>query len=347
MSQHPRGSATSGTQTSGAGTRRLISPGSLLEKLPGRRRAWLGGAIAVLLLVALAARGPIANAADLDADAHPQALAGSPCHGSTTPPRHYRHVIWLWMENHSFHQVIGSEDAPFENSLARACGLASHYRAVAHPSLPNYLAAAAGSTFGVHRDRLPSSEPITAPTIFDAVTRSGRQWRTYDESMPGNCQPTGRYGFARNPAVYFQGSRQMCARWDVPMGTVHHGPLASALAHDRLPAFSLMVPNMCHSTHACPVASGDTWLSHWVDRIVTSPAYREGSTALFLTWDEGKDDIGQHVATIVVSPSTTPGTRSGSHFNHYSLLRTTADLLGVTPPGRAATAPSMQAAFGL
>jgi phospholipase C len=260
---------------------------------------------------------------------------------------HYKHVIWIWMENHSYHQVIGSDDAPFENSLAHACGLATDYRAVTHPSLPNYLAAVGGSTFGVKADQYPSVRPINAPSVFSEVSRSGRQWRTYRESMSSNCHPMGHAGFARNPPPYFAGARTLCPRWDVPMGTVRHGLLATALNKDRLPAFSLMIPNLCDSTHSCPVASGDIWLSRWINRIITSSPYRHGTTAIFLTWDEGKHDLGQHVPMIVISPTTAPGTTSGRDFGHYSLLRTTAGLLGITPPGHAAGASSMQKPFGL
>ena len=314
------------------------------------KRRWMLLAVVALLLLPVAwgfLRVPLANAADLDADSQAQALSTQPCGRTAGASPRYQHVIWIWMENRSYHQVMGSEDAPFENSLAHACGLATHYRAITHPTLPNYLAATAGRTFGISKDQFPSLTPISAPTIFSELTGSRRQWRTYYDSMPSNCHPMEEFGYARNPVAYFRADRGLCRRWDIPMGTVHHGSLASALSENRLPAFSLVVPSMCHSTHSCPVATGDTWLSRWINRIVTSPAYRAGHTAVFLTWDDGQKDIGQHIPLIVVSPSTTPGTRSSAAFNHYSLLRTTADLLGVTPPGHAAAATSLQAPFGL
>jgi hypothetical protein len=43
-----------------------------------------------------------------------------------------------------------------------------------------------------------------------------------------------------------------------------------------------------------------------------------------------------------------PGTKSGTAFTHYSLLRTTEELLGIsTFLGNAASATSMRSAFGL
>ena len=50
----------------------------------------------------------------------------------------------------------------------------------------------------------------------------------------------------------------------------------------------------------------------------------------------------------MVAPTTHAGTKSAKRFTHYSLLRTTEELLGLKKKlGAAAKAPSMRAAFGL
>ena len=65
------------------------------------------------------------------------------------PPRVYRHVIVIMDENQSFSDIIGRpgstarRNAPFLNSLAAMCGLATHYYGVTHPSHPNYTAVGA------------------------------------------------------------------------------------------------------------------------------------------------------------------------------------------------------------
>jgi hypothetical protein len=55
------------------------------------------------------------------------------------------------------------------------------------------------------------------------------------------------------------------------------------------------------------------------------------------------------IPTLVFAPSVPPGTAVGTRFDHYSMLRTTEELLGLQPPylGHAATATSMAAAFHL
>ncbi|MGH3320320.1 MAG: alkaline phosphatase family protein [Streptosporangiaceae bacterium] len=272
---------------------------------------------------------------------------GDPCGTDPSRAQHYRHVIWIWMENKDYGSVIGSPDAPYENRLAKACGLATNYEGVAHPSLPNYLAATGGSTFGVTDDAGPDAHPIEARSLFGELARGGRQWRGYVESMPGRCalDSSGEYAVKHNPAVYYRRIRGQCAKWDVPMGGLRSGAFASVLRKDALPALSFVVPNLCHDTHDCPVARGDAWLARWIPRIVASPAYRHGDTVIFLTWDEGEG--GQHIPLIVVSPTTPRGTRVDRRLNHDALLATAADLLGVRPPGKAATALSMRSAFHL
>jgi acid phosphatase len=69
-----------------------------------------------------------------------------------------------------------------------------------------------------------------------------------------------------------------------------------------------------------------------------------------ITWDEDDGSSGNHVATIVVSPTTPAGTTSSTAFNHYSLLKTTEQLLGITTflaHAGDSTTQSMRSAFHL
>jgi hypothetical protein len=94
------------------------------------------------------------------------------------------------------------------------------------------------------------------------------------------------------------------------------------------------------------VRTGDAWLRRIVRRLTSSAAYLRGTMAILITFDESGGG-GNHVPMIIVSPSTVPGTRSSLRFTHYSLLRTTEEMLGLPLLGRAAQARSMRAAFNL
>lgn len=235
------------------------------------------------------------------------------------------------MENHSAQAIIGSPDARFETALARACGRAATYSAVTHPSLPNYLALTSGSTHGAQADLDPAQLPVRGPSIFTTANAARRSWMTFAEAMPSRCLRTssGRYAVKHNPGTYYTALRRVCAGHNVPMGSTRRGNLAYALAHNRLPAFSLLIPDLCHDDHDCPVAVGDGWLRTWVDTIVSSRAYRSGRTALFITWDENDGGPGNQVALLAVAPSIRPGTVARGRLWHLSLLHTTLLMLGL------------------
>jgi phospholipase C len=273
------------------------------------------------------------------------AQARSVCGTRAGAPAHVSHVIWIWFENHAAGEIVGSAEAPNMTALARGCGVASNYFAVSHPSLPNYIAATSGSTQGVSDDGSPKDHPLTAISLFEQA----RTARSYEESMPSPCDPNDAYPYAtkHNPELYFTRIRRACATNDLPLGTTAKGPFVTELDSDTLPAFSFVTPNLCNDMHDCPVATGDAWLGRWIARITGSPAYRAGQTVVFITWDEDDHTADNRVPLIAVSPWTTPGTRATAHFTHYSLLRTSEELLGLRRLGQAKRAPSLRAAFGL
>jgi len=253
------------------------------------------------------------------------------------------------MENHSYGDLVGppgsaaDASSPFLNRLSRSCGLATRSWAVTHPSLPNYLAMVSGRTGGVTRTCAPAQCPQQRPTVFDRLGAVGKTWRVFAEAMPEPCRRTDSYPYVvrHNPPTYFPDIAG-CGRWDLPMGTAERGRLVDVLAQGRLPDLALVVPDQCHNTHDCPIEDGDRWLSRLVPRILDGPDYRAGRTALFVTWDEGEGGYGGqdcrtdadpscHIVTVVVSPTTVPGTRSGTRFDHYSLLETTQRMLGAGP----------------
>jgi len=270
----------------------------------------------------------------------------APCGWRSTTT--YRHVIWIWMENRTYSAVLGNgSEAPRLSAYAGKCGVATQSYAITHPSLPNYLAATSGSTGGVTTDCGPAQCPQKRNSLFGQILRAGKGWHSYVESMPHNCDLSsgGRYAAKHNPAVYFTPVRSACKSRDVPMGG-SGGTFANALAQRTLPAFSFVTPDMCHDGHDCSTSAADSWLGTWLSRITSSATYHAGHTVVFVTWDEGVGS-NQRIATVVIAPTVPRGTRASAHFTHYSLLRTTEELLGLPRLGAAAQARSMRGAFHL
>jgi hypothetical protein len=265
--------------------------------------------------------------------------AAHPCAGSA-PRATYSHVVVILMENKDFSDIIGSPSAPYLNSLAKTCGLATQYHGVTYPSLPNYIAATSGATYGVHDDNLPAAHPINAASIF---SQTGTSWQSLSESMPKNCDRANAYPYMpkHNPAPYYTSIAAQCAKQNIPL------PASPAFAA----RYTFVTPNMVHDMHDGTVAQGDAWLKTFVPKVINSAGYQSGSTILVITWDtdeNSKNNSNNNRApAIVVAPEVKPGTSSATAYNHYSLLRLSEETLGLPLLAGAKTATSMRAAFHL
>jgi hypothetical protein len=308
---------------------RTIPPICSLRMRPGPRSILLlvlALAGATALAVSLASQAPRTGPTTLapsrlpSPSVHSPSVTGSPGGTLRSSPAGLGHVYLIVLENHSYEDIAGDKDAPYLGTLAERFGLATQYDAVAHPSQPNYLALFSGSTHGVDDDGV---HDLGSRNLADLLEEAGRTWHVYAENVPGDCfrgseasgGPDGRGTYARKhePAISFtdiSGDPARCAN------------ITDLSSFDPAAAdFELIVPNLCHDMHDCPVRTGDDWLSSLVPRITDSASWRDGGV-LFITFDETDEASDERVATYVVSPRTPAGFRSDTPHSHYSLLRT-------------------------
>lgn len=216
------------------------------------------------------------------------------------------------MENQSPAEAL---QGTFTAELAARSGVATDYRAVAHPSVPNYLALTSGQTWGVTDDSYHSLPP---QDIGDQLTRAGLRWRAYEEGLTsaGCFDSPVPYDPGHNPFAFYGGA--------CPGNVVSFAQLAGDLAQPDV-RFSWIGPDMCHDEHSCPVATGDAWLESTVGLITSSPAWSDGAV-LFVTWDEDDGSADNRVLTIVSRPNG-HHVESSAAYDHYSLLATIEDML--------------------
>src|SRR3954452_11166774 len=67
-------------------------------------------------------------------------------------------------ENHSLAQM--KSGMPYTFGLAKTYGYATNYRALRHPSPPNYIASADGGMYGISYDHGPVSHRLTGRSVF-------------------------------------------------------------------------------------------------------------------------------------------------------------------------------------
>jgi phosphatidylinositol-3-phosphatase len=257
-------------------------------------------------------------------------LGFSACAGAPAPVGEH-HVFLIVMENHSPQEAISG---PFTASLAAKYRVAANYTAITHPSVPNYLALSSGQTWGVHDD---SYHALPREDLGDQLTTAGVKWRAYMEGLTGRgCLDSPLpYDPGHNPFAFYGGA---CPSNVVPLTS-----LTGDLAQDA-PLFSWISPDDCHNGHSCPILEADGWLRETVTLIMQSQSWSNDGV-LFITWDEDDGSSDNRVLTLVVAPGMSHLV-SDRPYNHYSLLATIEDLLGVGRLGGAAAASPMQDLVG-
>ena len=106
----------------------------------------------------------------------------------------YDHVVVVVLENHGYHEIIGSKHAPYINhKLAKEGVLITNAYGEQHPSQPNYFWLFSGSNQGIYSDSSywPKGSPgpvFETPNLYTAL-----------ESTVGKCSFFG--GFVDSPVT--------------------------------------------------------------------------------------------------------------------------------------------------
>jgi phosphatidylinositol-3-phosphatase len=276
------------------------------------------------MLAATACGGQATRASQTPAAATSPAASSTPSvepSPGTNPPAH---VFVIVMENRSADQAI---KGGYTSQLAARYSYTSNYHGVSHPSLPNYLAMTSGSTWGISDDGF---HKLPAGGLGAQLTAAGVSWRAYMEGMNNGCLNSGYpYALKHNPFAYYGAG---CGPQVVPFTS-----FASDMS-GAVPSFVWITPDLCHDGHDCSTAAADGWLARTVPVILVTDAWKQGGV-LFITWDEGEDSANS-VLTVVIRPHPQAHV-SRRLYNHYSLLATMEDELGVARLGAAARAQPM------
>lgn len=283
---------------------------------------------------------------------NPQPAAQSNVAQATSPVNNpgatsYQHIFLIVMENVGYSSVIGNSNTPWINATARHAIVATHYYGVAHPSQPNYLALTSGSTQGVNTD---ANVTIHARNLVDQLEAHNKTWKAYMQSLLSHGNTTklaasvGDYARKHDPFVSYADIAQNPARM---AKIVDFSQFATDLAHQNIPDFAWITPDLCHDMHGRVALSpndpcgdeqallrlGDTFLRTTVTEIMHSAAWNENALIL-ITWDENDTSLsntsgccsanpgGGHVLTLALASKLTQPRTLTTPANHYSLLAT-------------------------
>eukprot|EP00698_Gefionella_okellyi_P015852 TRINITY_DN44_c0_g1_i1.p1 TRINITY_DN44_c0_g1~~TRINITY_DN44_c0_g1_i1.p1 ORF type:complete len:298 (-),score=63.91 TRINITY_DN44_c0_g1_i1:741-1592(-) len=243
--------------------------------------------------------------------------------------KHFQHIFIIQFENHS------NNEATSNVNFAKFTKMGTHlnnYFAVAHPSQPNYIAQASGSTLNCHDDNYVTI-PATEKCLADLMLAKNMTWKLYQEDYPGNCfdgMNSGKYYRRHNPFIAFESVRHnkdQCAK------IVNADELQADLAAGKLPQFSYFTPNIDNDAHNTDVKFAGEWLAKFLTPLLSNKAFIS-DTLVVLTWDEDDYTENNQISTILLGPNIKPGFVNNDRYNHYDLLATIEDNFGLGNLGR-------------
>lgn len=289
-----------------------------------QRSATAASSTAASSTVASAARGPSSSGALPHYTSRREAAR-----------RRWRHVIVVVEENHSYGEIIGNRSAPYLNHLARAGVSFSRFRAITHPSEPNYLALFSGSRHRLTDDSCPHR--YVGGNLGAQLRAAGSTFVGYSETLPFSGF-TGctfdSYVRRHTPWVNFANLPKAV---NLPLRRI-------PTDFSRLPSVAFVIPNLRHDMHDGTVRRGDDWLWAHLRKYATWTAAHR--SLLVVTWDEDDRSASNHIPTIAVGAGVRHGV-SAQRATLYSLLRTIEDGFGLRHLHAAASAPALRALASL
>ena len=254
------------------------------------------------------------------------------CGSTAMPPANYQHVVIFSLENRTWSNVglgFSATTMPYLHSLASQCSYFSDWTETntGQNSLTQYI----GETSGVNNtstvnDCNPSpSCQSTDNNIFRQVRQAGGTARNYVEGATTGCSASGNAA-KHIPGLYYFGT------YTDGSGTHNDHDFCNAEVHpysefdvNNLPTYAFITPTLCNDGHDCGDATVDAWASTNIQRVLNSPAYAAGTTAVFVWYDEDHPVPNLHIARTSHKGNITQ-TGVGTH---AALLKTIEDMLGV------------------
>jgi len=236
-------------------------------------------------------------------DAHAQA--------EKIPP--FKKVVLVLFENEDIGEPLSQ---PFFSKLAKEGALLTNYRAIAHPSQPNYIALTSGDTQGVEDDR---NHDLDVRHLGNLLEEKGKTWKSYAENYPGGCFSGAKNGlYMRKHAPFISytnvATTQRCAN------IVEASQFEKDVKNNSLPNFSFYTPNMDDDVHDTNIAFGEAWFKKKFEPLLKLPGFKD--VLLIVTFDENDGRDLNVVYTVLYGRGIKPGTVSRQLYTHYSLLHT-------------------------
>ncbi len=271
----------------------------------------------------------------------PAATAGRAQADAPRAGSHFARVLIIVLKNQN---CDSARKDPYLARLAQQGADFTNFRAITHPSYPNYLAMVAGTSFGMKSDaQVNFPDDAQHATIADFL-----DWRSYAENYPQEPQPFlgdhGRYARKHVPFLSFEKIQESEADHIVSVDTHDsHNRFVTDIQNFRsdpvqhpLPQYMFYTPNLDDDGHdpfydpAEGLRKASRWLSNFLGNWLPLDDQMKG-TLVVVTFDESQDhEKTNHIYTVFLGDMVKPG-EVGKLYSHFSVLRTVEDNFGLPP----------------
>jgi hypothetical protein len=253
--------------------------------------------------------------------------------------KHFARVLIIVLENQNFDSA---RKDPYLARLALQGADFTNFRAISHPSYPNYLAMIAGSSFGVQGDgQVNFPDDDAHATIANFL-----DWRSYAENYPEKPKPflIDRGKYARKHVPFLSFARIQRSEADrISSVDTHdaHNRFVTDVENFRsdpdkhpLPQYMFYTPNLDDDGHdpffepATGLRKASRWLNNFLENWIPLDDKMKG-TLVVVTFDESEDhERTNRIYTVFLGDMVKPG-EIDKLYSHYSVLKTVEDNFGL------------------
>ena len=257
--------------------------------------------------------------------------------------KHFDRVLIVMLENQNYRVAIQD---PLLAELAAKGANFTNFKAILHPSYPNYLALIAGSTFGTHSDtQVNFPDDKQHRTIADFL-----DWKSYAEDYPTEPRPFlgikfGNYARKHVPFLSFERIQKHGYENVISVNTKDpHNAFVNDIENFRkdperypLPRFMFYTPNLDDDGHdpslrpQVGLRKSSKWLGDFLQTWFPWQDQKLKGTLLVITYDESQGyEPSNHIYTVFLGDMVKSGEVSKA-YNHFDILRTIEDNFGLSP----------------
>lgn len=243
--------------------------------------------------------------------------------GSAGPPKP-DHIIFVWLENKNYSQIIGSSSAPYINSLIPEGTLFTNFHALGHPSYPEYIKFFAGTDNGKKDDGCLDGKPYSNENLYTALKAKGKTFAWYSEDLPATgsdvCS-SGKYVERHNPTHLFSNVPASAnKKWsDFPK---NYATLENVVC---------ISPNLNNDMHDGSIQQGDSWVRDNLGDLVTW--CKKHNSVFVIYFDEDAGSSKNHIPVIALGQFAKSNYKSTNYYDHYNWTKTILVTYGAEPIG--------------